>query len=53
MRTFPRTPLTLKTSLYERVPPRLTDGTPIPRALTREICGPDGKLLEAATYLNR
>jgi endonuclease G len=39
--------------VYDAVPPRLPDGTPIPRAFRRVVSAPDGTVLEDATHLNR
>lgn len=39
--------------IYDANPPRLPDGTPIPRAVRRTITAPDGTVLEDITHLNR
>jgi hypothetical protein len=38
--------------IYDENPPRLRDGTPVPKAVRRTIIGPDGTVLESNTYLN-
>ncbi len=39
--------------LYDATPPRLSDNTPIPRAIRRVIMAPDGTVLEDITHPNR
>ncbi|MET0399279.1 MAG: DNA/RNA non-specific endonuclease, partial [Longimicrobiaceae bacterium] len=39
--------------LYDATPPRLSDQTPIPRAIRRVIMAPDGTVLEDITHPNR
>lgn len=39
--------------VYDANPPRLSDGTPIPKAIRRTVIAPDGTVLEDASYLNR
>ncbi len=39
--------------IYDATPQTLNDGTPIPEAFRRLVTGPDGKLLEDASYLNK
>jgi hypothetical protein len=39
--------------LYDATPPRLSDQTPIPRAIRRVILAPDGTVLEDITHPNR
>jgi Domain of unknown function (DUF4157)/DNA/RNA non-specific endonuclease len=39
--------------MYDANPPRLPDGTPIPKAIRRRVTKSNGDLLEDATYLNR
>jgi DNA/RNA endonuclease G (NUC1) len=41
------------TPIYDSTPPRLRDGTPVPRAITRRVTMPDGRVLEEATWLNQ
>jgi hypothetical protein len=41
------------TPIYNSNPLRLSDGTPIPRAITRTVKAPDGTILESVTYLNK
>ena len=38
--------------IYDANPPRLRDGTPVPREIRRQVFTEDGRLLEADTYLN-
>jgi DNA/RNA endonuclease G (NUC1) len=39
--------------IYDANPPRLANGTPIPKAIRRTVTAPDGRVLEDASYLNR
>jgi hypothetical protein len=39
--------------LYGANPAVLRNGTPIPRAITRTVTGPNGEVLESFTFLNR
>jgi DNA/RNA endonuclease G (NUC1) len=39
--------------IYDSNPPRLTDGTPIPKAIRRTVTAPDGTVLQDVSFLNR
>lgn len=39
--------------VYDANPLRLPDGTPIPKAITRTVYGPDGAVLESMSFLNQ
>jgi hypothetical protein len=39
--------------IYDARPPRLVDGTPIPKAIHRRVIAPDGQVLEDRSFLNQ
>lgn len=41
------------TPIYDANPPRLPNGTPIPKAIHRKVVTPDGQVLQDQTFLNR
>lgn len=39
--------------IFDADPPRLPDGTPIPKAIRRSVMAPDGTVLEDVSFLNK